>query len=232
MLQVSEHEGEVAGAGPGEDEGEVRGRPVGDGDLGSGQSPVAMLHGHAFRPDDAARLGEGEGPDPVSARKAGEVAAFLLVAPGDQDRLRHRRGGDEGDRGEGPAELFGDQHELRMAEAAAAPSFGDDRAEPAHFAGSVPELPAHGLLRFEDRTGELQGGAVVEVVAGGGPQELLLLGEVEVHRDRAGPGAPMPAGQAAGRVACIKGRSTNPSSQPARRGRVSRHPSSSDRKSR
>ena len=214
-----------------ENEGDVRGRSVGGSDLGSRQRRIAAKSGpHVLRSDDTARLGEGEGPDPVAVREAGKVAVLLLVGPREEDRFRHRGGGDEGDRGEGPAELLGDQHELRMAEAASAPRLRDDRPEPAHLRGSFPELAAHGRLGLEDRAGEPEGGVVLEIVARGGPEELLLLREVEVHRDRLR--AVVPAVQALGRVACMEGRAANPSSQAARRGRPSRHPSSRERKSR
>ena len=72
--------------------------------------------------------------------------------------------------------------ELRVAEAGPAPPFRDDRPEPAHLRRPRPELAAHQSVGLEDRAGEPEGGAVLEVVARGGPEELLLLREVEVHR--------------------------------------------------
>ena len=133
-FEVREGEDGAVRAVPREHEGEVRGGSVRSTDLGPRKRPAgAESCPHVHRPDDAARLGEGEGPDPVPVREAGEVAVLLLLGPGDEDRLRHRRRGDEGDRGEGPAKLLRDEDELSVAEAGPAPRLRDDRPEPAHL---------------------------------------------------------------------------------------------------
>ena len=114
LPELGKHDHEASRIVPGEDEGEVRGRPVGHADLGSGEGSVAaMARAHALRhgPPRAPRRGRGRRSVPPAASPE-KVAATLLVSTRDQDRVRRRGGGGEGDRGERPAELLRDQHEL------------------------------------------------------------------------------------------------------------------------
>ena len=76
------------------------------------------------------------------------------------------------------------------------------------------------------------GGAVRRRGAGRPLRVRFLPGAGSFALGKKAAGGVRAAAQAVGRVACIEGRWTKPSSHVERCGRVSRHPSSSDRKSR
>src|SRR5262249_43414431 len=85
------------------------------------------------------------------------------------------------DRRERAADLLGDQHELEVAEARAAEALGDRGAEPTHLRDALPQRAVVGLVGLEHRATHRERRVLVEGVAGGLLDELVVLGEVEIH---------------------------------------------------
>src|SRR5262249_15958727 len=108
-----------------------------------------------------------------------------------QERLggeEDRRG--ERDRRQRAAELLGDQHQLEVAETRPTLRLGHHGAEPAHLGDALPERCVVGhLLGLEDLPADVEAPLLREEFARGMLDELLFLGEFEIHR-----GAPFDSG--------------------------------------
>ena len=116
-----------------------------------------------------------------------EGRAPLAARPGRPAARRRRRvqqrGGrhvaQQGHRGQHPAALGGHQHRVQRAQPGAALLLGDHQAGPAGLARGVPQVEA--LAAVQRLAGRLQRLVARERAAGGLAQQLLLVGESEVH---------------------------------------------------
>jgi hypothetical protein len=68
-----------------------------------------------------------------------------------------------------------------VAHAGAAVALGHHGPEPAHLRDALPEVPVVALVRLEHRAAHREVRMLREIVARGLLDELLFLGEVEIH---------------------------------------------------
>jgi hypothetical protein len=126
---------------------------------------------------------KGKGSDHFARRQARQPALLLLLAAGTQDCLgRQVHRARERNRRDGATDLLGDQHQLEVAEAGAAMGLGDHRAEPTHFCDALPERRVGTRSgRLEHLAADVEACVLRQVVARALLDELLVLGEFEIH---------------------------------------------------
>ena len=125
------------------------------------------------------RLGGGEGRALLALGQGAQQVLVLFLGGVENGRGRHVA--EQADAGQAAAGLGHHQHGVERAEPGAAAGLGDDQARPAGLAAHVPEVEALALVQRV--AGGLDGGVARERAAGGLAEELLLVGELEVHLD-------------------------------------------------
>src|SRR4029434_5095090 len=90
--------------------------------------------------------------------------------------------GPERDRRERATELLRDQRELEPAESSAAIFVGHRRAQPTHLRHALPERVAVGAIALQHAAAHVDPAVLGEIIARRLLEQLLVFGEIEVHR--------------------------------------------------
>ena len=143
--------------------------------------------------------GRGRGGDPAGVPATARLCPgqrSLGLAPGDpgqpllalgrrarlmDGQAPEEHGGDEGSRHHGAAHLFHEHGEVHKAEAAAPVLLGKHQAQPSLLGHLGPELVGDPLRLRHALAHELRGAFVLEELARGRAQQLLLFVEAEIH---------------------------------------------------
>ena len=138
--QIDQHERE-AGAFAGEDDGVGGDVAIGDRDLHAGEFRAVELRFDGGGRGRAGAFGDGEGADDGAIDDAGQDFGLLLGgAGGEQGFGEEVERGRERDRGDGAADLFGEDAQFEAAEAEAAVFFRNGDAEPALCGDRFPQI--------------------------------------------------------------------------------------------
>jgi hypothetical protein len=182
-LQIGEREREGTVGAACEHERDARNVAIGHRELLSREVPAFDAGADARGIEVARTLGDGERADELARSETRKELLLLLRAPGQQQRLgREIDGRGERNRSQRAADLLGDQHQLEVAKASAAEFFRHGGSEPAHLADALPERGVVEILALEHAAAARQRRVLHEVIAGRLLDQLLVLGEVEVHR--------------------------------------------------
>ena len=119
------------------------------------------------------------------AASRGSHAACCAALAAARERQRRERVAEERHRHRAAAELLGDERELEQLEAGAAVRLRHDEAGDADLGQPLPER-GHGLaLAVEDRAHRLRRALLRDEAPHRALEQLLFLGEGEIHRARA-----------------------------------------------
>jgi hypothetical protein len=126
-------------------------------------------------------LGVGQRERGPALQRRGEEGLLLLGAAEAGDGEAGDERGDQGLGDQRRAELLQDQRDVGEAPAEAAGLFGEGHGDPAVFAHLLPDLlrPADGVTAQLAEAGD--GGLLLREGSGRVGEELLLVGEIEVH---------------------------------------------------
>ncbi len=187
--------GPDAGLGLGEDHRDVGEVAKGDPHLLAGELPAAvrlLCPGPEVRGVRAGvRLGEAEAAEVLARAELRQPALLLLLGAPVLDRAADERGlhgDDRARRRVAAADLLDDQAVAEVVEAAAAVLLGDRRAQVAHLAEHRRELAVELLVAVV--LARALDDLPVDEVARRLRDQLLLVGQVQVHRAPPADGAP------------------------------------------
>jgi hypothetical protein len=142
---------------------------------------AGRLEPDAVGTEVARLLEQRERSDARAVRQSREPAALLrLVARLEQCRGSQRRR-DEGRREQAASRLFEQHDQVDPAEAGAPVRLRNRESRPAELGDLLPDVAREALRRLRELAHELERARLVEELARLGAQQLLLLGEAEVH---------------------------------------------------
>ena len=144
------------------------------------RSPVARERPGLGIPD-VAWFGERDRRDPLSRREVGQPAALLRIASRELDRETRERVTEARARQGARTELLHHERELEQPETGAAERLGNGEARDAHLGEALPERRIVARARVEDLAQPRRGTFARDESAHGFLEQLLLLGETEVH---------------------------------------------------
>ena len=188
LLEIDQHQRDGAitlAAGVGQHDREGRGLAVGHRHLLAVEAAAAEGRADVARPGRLRALGDGQRADRLARRQQRQPLLLLRLGAGKLQRLgrqhdrrveRHRRGG--------AADLLGDDAELERREAEPAELFGDADARHAEIDEALPDLLGVGLVAVEHAAHDLGRALVGEEFANLLLEQLLVVGEIEVHDGR------------------------------------------------
>ena len=185
LLEVDQHQrhGAIArAAGVGQHDREGRRLAVGHRHLLAVEAAAAEGRADVARLGRLRALGDGERADRLARRELRQPFLLLRVGARELQRLgrqhdrrveRHRR--------RGAADLLGDDAELERRQARAAVLLGDADARHAEIDEALPDLVGMGFVAVEHAPHDFGRALVGEEFANLLLEQLLVVGEIEVH---------------------------------------------------